>query len=803
MINSIFSDTGFISLYLLAIPAVLIFVMYSRLGDIKNELNTLKQQMAILLKNQEKATSHETKPVESPKVIPAQAAPPQPEKQKAQPSFDHSKYMPQPETSLNKAPEKIVTETVIPRHDDKPIVKSVETPINKPVIKPIPKPQPPAPLVVHKPKKQINYEKFIGENLFGKIGILIFVVGIGLFVKYAIDQNWINEIWRTVLGFVVGSALLTTAGKLQKKYRTFSSLLAGGAFGIFYLTVAIAYHYYQLFSQTGAFFTLIGITILMPILAILYDRRELAIISLVGGFIAPFIVSGDNSSYLVLFTYLTILNVGMFGLSIYKKWSELPILSFVFTYLIMLFYLISHYSYSNAATGETRGLLLFATLFYFIFLLPVLSILQSKGKSMSRVLLTVIIANNFIYLGAGAFLLKYAALPFKAEGLLSLFIAIVNLALVLWLRKSKQDYKFLIYAMLGLVLTFVSITVPIQLDGNYITLFWATETVLLLWLYIKSRIWVYEYASLAMIVLTGISYLMDLYIFLDSGYVPDETLFINSNFATSLFTGLAAGAFALLAARFRKVLESARILRYSPWNALMLILSAAIIYYTFIREFQMHLNSTTAEQLTTLFTSCYLLLLCCAFTKRFSIKKFSLIYQAGIGINALVFVIYIWRYQADYTSVQYIILTWLTLAALLTNIYYVARQYYRTIGLNPQFTTYLCVMSTLIWLTVVRMFLCQLGYYDSFSSPFSISMSIAGFVQMWLGMCLHQKILRMISLGTLGIVLLKLVLIDLWAMPTVGKIIVFIMLGVILLILSFLYQKLRNVLFKNDENETN
>ena len=68
-------------------------------------------------------------------------------------------------------------------------------------------------------------------------------------------------------------------------------------------------------------------------------------------------------------------------------------------------------------------------------------------------------------------------------------------------------------------------------------------------------------------------------------------------------------------------------------------------------------------------------------------------------------------------------------------------------------------------------------------------------------MRLHQKVLRIISLFTLGIVLVKLVLVDLWAMPTVGKIVVFIMLGVILLVLSFLYQKLKDVLFKDDNEQ--
>ena len=93
------------------------------------------------------------------------------------------------------------------------------------------------------------------------------------------------------------------------------------------------------------------------------------------------------------------------------------------------------------------------------------------------------------------------------------------------------------------------------------------------------------------------------------------------------------------------------------------------------------------------------------------------------------------------------------------------------------------------------------GHSSLGDNGLSLSLSIAGFVQMGLGMRLHQKVMRMISLSTFGIVLLKLVFDDLWAMPTIGKIIVFIILGLILLILSFLYQKLKDVLFKNDEDE--
>lgn len=647
-------------------------------------------------------------------------------------------------------------------------------------------------------QKKVNYEKFIGENLFGKIGILVFVIGVGFFVKYAIDKDWINETLRTVLGFLTGSALLVVAERLQKKYRTFSSLLAGGAFAVFYLTVAIAFHFYHLFPQTVAFIILIVITLFMSILSVLYDRRELAIISLVGGFLAPFIVSSGDGNYMVLFTYISILNLGMFGLSIYKKWGELPVIAFVFTYLVMGLFLLTGYSTGTAIISV--HLFAFATLFYFIFLLPILSILRIEAIKKNRGLLLVIITNNFIYLLLGILFLRNMELAFKSEGLLSLFIAIINLVLVIWLRMSKKDYKFLIYAMLGLVLTFVSITIPIQLDGNYITLFWAAEMVLLLWLYVKSKIWIYERATLVLMGLTLISYLMDVSAVILSSPSSD-TIFLNSSFATSLFVGLAAGAFALMMGHYRSLFSEARCLRYVPWNPVMLLTSAAILYYTFMAEFSLHLVGATRSGMMLVFTSAAILILSYAFKKRFPIEQCTIPYLAGLGVNVLIYAINIWGDQWAHMSLPPVLLRWLAAAFIIVNLYYVARQYYTIIGLKIHFTVYLNVLALLLWLTMARSFLWQAGVED-FDAGFSVSLSIAGFVQMALGMRLHQKVLRIISLSTFGIVLLKLILKDLWAMPTIGKIIVFIILGLILLVLSFLYQKLKGVLFKNDEDET-
>ncbi|MEO8760584.1 MAG: DUF2339 domain-containing protein, partial [Bacteroidia bacterium] len=176
-----------------------------------------------------------------------------------------------------------------------------------------------------------DLEKFIGENLISKIGVAILVLGIGFFVKYAIDQNWINETARAGIGILCGGIVLGFAHKLRKNFKAFSSVLAAGAIAIFYFTIAIAFHQYHLFSQTVAFSIMVVVTAFSILISISYDRIELAALSLIGGFAAPFMVSTGEGNYIALFTYIMILNTGMLVLAYMRKWNLINILTYIFT----------------------------------------------------------------------------------------------------------------------------------------------------------------------------------------------------------------------------------------------------------------------------------------------------------------------------------------------------------------------------------------------------------------------------------------------------------------------------------------
>ena len=426
---------------------------------------------------------------------------------------------------------------------------------------------------------ETNFEKYIGENLFGKIGILIFIIGIGFFVKYAIDQNWINETARTLMGYAVGAGMLVLAERLHKRYHTFSSLLAGGAFGIYYLITAIAFHYYALFSHTIAFVILCVTTIFMSAVSVLYDRKELAVTALVGGFIAPFIISTDSSSIISLQIYITILNIGMFCLAMYKKWAILPMVSFAFTYII-LWGTTALGSFSDSEAGTTYPTLFaFATLFYVIFLLPVVFILRTQYGGNTRLgLLGIITANSFMYLIYGDFLLQHFEASSDTTAYLAFFIAAVNLAIHLYLRFRVEGQDTLRNLMLGLAVTFASMGIPILFSAANVLMVWAAESVLLLWLFTKEKNRIYELASAVLLLLTlgALAYYRTTDTFIhDTG----DSLFFNGAFFVTTFVSIAYYVVAVIM-QFNKELfsDTKRLIAYTPCNAIAYALGFSILF---------------------------------------------------------------------------------------------------------------------------------------------------------------------------------------------------------------------------------
>ena len=835
---------SFFSIILFSIALLGFFYLISKLNQISNTLNNVSFEISTLKliiekmqreKQKQTETATETKPkenieqpkeqvVETPKEVQNESVSPNPNWWQ-QPITDETPTTDKTEETetmaedeqpeLQETPETIEVPIVhnedirpstveIPIQETKDKTPEVEEETPETIEEPVEEEQEEPAMAMEEEEEieeyatsETNFEKYIGENLFGKIGILIFIIGIGFFVKYAIDQNWINETARTLMGYAVGAGMLVLAERLHKRYHTFSSLLAGGAFGIYYLITAIAFHYYALFSHTIAFVILCVTTIFMSAVSVLYDRKELAVTALVGGFIAPFIISTDSSSIISLQIYITILNIGMFCLAMYKKWAILPMVSFAFTYII-LWGTTALGSFSDSEAGTTYPTLFaFATLFYVIFLLPVVFILRTQYGGNTRLgLLGIITANSFMYLIYGDFLLQHFEASSDTTAYLAFFIAAVNLAIHLYLRFRVEGQDTLRNLMLGLAVTFASMGIPILFSAANVLMVWAAESVLLLWLFTKEKNRIYELASAVLLLLTlgALAYYRTTDTFIhDTG----DSLFFNGAFFVTTFVSIAYYVVAVIM-QFNKDLfsDTKRLIAYTPCNAIAYALGFSILFLAFRDNFHFHLEQLISEYASLLTANIMLLGGALILRKRFEISENKLAYEISLYLAGILFAMTVW----NYTDPEGLLLRWLMALVTIAYMAYCMRGQLLVTSNQRNLHTEYSIISTLMWLTLTRLLLITFNEVN-FSTAFSLSLGIAAFILMCIGMRYHSKEIRIVSLAEFGIVIGKLILNDVWAMPALGKIIVFISLGALLLILSFLYQKLKDALFNEKEQE--
>ncbi|HEX3007093.1 MAG TPA: DUF2339 domain-containing protein, partial [Bacteroidales bacterium] len=486
----------------------------SQLNDISKEITRLRESLSRIEKTEKPFIRPEmsSAPKESPKKVPTEIR------------EEIKEQLPSQKVTVSGTPEQSSYEDTVRAKLEAMQLERVP----KRTVPPVP-PKP--------PKQPTDFEKFIGENLISKIGIIILVLGVGFFVKYAIDQNWIGVYGRTAIGLLTGGILASIAHYLRKSFKTFSSLLTGGGFAVFYLTIAIAFHQYHIFDQTVAFIIMIVITLFSVLLSLAYDKKELAIFSQLGGYAAPFMVSTGDGNYVVLFTYLLILNAGILILAYFKRWYTLNLLAFIFTLVLFSGWIAT--AFRGAINPPYVNALIFATAFYMIFFLVNILNNVKERKPFKAVEITMILSNNLSYFLWGiAILYSYKNGAYK--GLFTVLTGLFNFGWVLYLYHKKQVDKNLIYLLIALVMSYISLAIPIQLNGHSITLFWTAEVVILLWLSQLSGIRILKAGHFVIVILALISLAMDwnnLYHY----YSKAMPVMINQAFITGIF--IIAGLF--------------------------------------------------------------------------------------------------------------------------------------------------------------------------------------------------------------------------------------------------------------------
>lgn len=696
-----------------------------------------------------------------------------------------------------------------------------------------------------------DLERFIGENLINKIGILILVLGISYFVKFAIDKNWIGEPARVGVGILAGGIVMLVAHKLRLNYKAFSSVLVAGAISIFYFTIVVAFHDYHLFSQTVAFIIMVVITAFSAFISVSYDRMELAALTLIGGFAAPFMVSTGSGNYVVLFSYITILNVGILLIAYYKKWGFINLLSYIFTVILFGGWVITIIGPEKA---PYLGALIFGFVFYLIFILMnIVNNIKTK-TSFSNTQLSILVSNTFLFYAAGIVIFENSWPQYK--GMFTLLLGIFNFCFA-WLLYKKLDMdQKVIYILIGLTLTFVTLAIPIQFNGNYITLFWAAEAVLLMWLARKSKIENFRFGSVIVHMLMFISLVMDwgqIYSQNDSLIIIANRAFLTGAFAVASFIALLkvlkqdSGSYKALGLIFN--VES-----YVKFIQLFVVLLIYIVGFIELR-YQTFSYLESAYAVYSLI-ALYHLLFSVAVIQLYCIGKSQIAQKIGSimgSINIIVFILFFSLFA--YNEVEAYISAeiaskfayWLHFALLVAALY-TAMQVYKMN--SKMILTEFRGKSFLPWIVVIFLVYLasselmlnalalslnpitqeditaahQLIKYTNYTDQnlysvlanrnittvsnqiiktgFPILWGIIAFLLLILGIKKQLKNIRIAALILLGITIVKLFIYDIRNASETGKIIAFILLGVLILVISFVYQKLKLLVIagKPDDN---
>lgn len=738
-------------------------------------------------------------------------------------------------TNTVKTPAEKPTERPV----EKPIERPTETPAEKTTETPVitapstPKPQFSLP-TINRPKQPSDLEKIIGESWINKIGILIVIIGVAIGAKYSIENELISPLTRIILGYLVGVGLLGFGIKLKPKFEGYSAVLVSGSISIFYFITYFAYSFYNLIPQILAFAMMLIFTVFTVFAAIKYNRVVIAHIGLIGAYAVPFLLSSGSGRVDILFSYMLIINLGILFISIKRDWKTLHYSAFFFTWLIYGSWFADKSFYSSLQGYEALGIG-FATAFFLIFYgVSLFNNIISKEK-LDKINIILILLNSFIYFGFGYGIFNSNTKLDTYLGLFTLFNAVIHFVVLFFIKSKKLADSTLFYSTLGMVFTFITIAIPIQLDGSWVTLLWIAQGTILFWIGKTKNIPIYEKISLPILGLSFLSLLEDwsFYRYANNG---DIQAFWNINFLTGILAILGYGFVVYLS---RKHAETEENQKFSPFNAIksfylpaLLVLTA---YLTFRNEIAYYFNywlensSLKGKEISEIddyslynydinvFKNIYLIAYSLVFFGGLALLNFHKFKNKVLGISAIVIGLltllsaqtfgleelgelryaYINGGSNEYFDVNfnYILvryLLWGSVAFALWAIFKNAK----SIIENTKFHIFL---EMVIHISILNFLSNELvtwmdiaGYQDIFKLGLSILWSVYSLLLVSLGIYKKKKYLRISALVLFGVTLAKLFLYDISNLSTISKTVVLIVLGLLLLIISFLYNKFKD-----------
>jgi uncharacterized membrane protein len=330
-----------------------------------------------------------------------------------------------------------------------------------------------------------EWEQILGGSWLARIGVLALVIGIGFFLKFAFDNNWLGPTGRVILGVIVGLAMLGAGYWWRKRYPVLTQVLSGGGIAVLYLSIFASFAIYDLVNLYVAFAFLFLVSVASAVLALRYNSMSLAIIGILGAFIAPLVLGAFGESGLAvseasraiqLLVYILVVDIGVLILSSFRNWRWFTLLA-LFGSLIAFGVWYGEFERDiGLATAEIGITIIFLI---FVGATTLFHIIWRRAPQAFDFTLMMINAAAYFGISLGLMWDTYRAWMGGFVFLIALFYAAVA---YLAFRRQAESPRLSLFA-LGIAVVLLTVALPIQLgDKAWTTIAWAAEGAVLAWL---------------------------------------------------------------------------------------------------------------------------------------------------------------------------------------------------------------------------------------------------------------------------------------------------------------------------------
>jgi len=166
----------------------------------------------------------------------------------------------------------------------------------------------------------VALESRVGVNWISRIAVVTVGLALAFFFEYAFENHWITESTRVLIGLAFAAVALVLGERFWRAGQAaYGQSLAAAGIAFLYLSFWAAFALYHLVPEPAAFVLMLLTTAAAGVLALRYASQAVAVLGLAGGFATPLLLHGAGAAWFVL-GYALLLDAGAVWVAHARRW---------------------------------------------------------------------------------------------------------------------------------------------------------------------------------------------------------------------------------------------------------------------------------------------------------------------------------------------------------------------------------------------------------------------------------------------------------------------------------------------------